>query len=258
VRQSPFALTELLGALGIVLVFLAILLPVFANVRDKQRLALCADNERQIGAGLLEYVQDYDNTWPAEERAKNGVYSENGNNAPTRTSWMVAILPYTKTTSIYRCPANGNTTETYPDGTGGTPDAHVLGDYVGNVAGLGNCATGPNNAWLSPLNGLGMFGGIKSPGVRESDVPEPASTIAVYEAFGTNQAQLDPDCSDWTAVTVYEPHNGRANYLFADGHVETLAPMETTAHGCNRWFRNTALAPPYYITEVLNKNVDLR
>jgi len=58
-RRKGFSLMELLIVIAIVGTLLAILLPVLSQARDSARTAACADRLRQIGAGLMAYVNDH-------------------------------------------------------------------------------------------------------------------------------------------------------------------------------------------------------
>ncbi|HEY3298451.1 MAG TPA: prepilin-type N-terminal cleavage/methylation domain-containing protein, partial [Armatimonadota bacterium] len=63
-RNSGFTLIELLVVIAIIAILAAILFPVFAQAREKARSASCLSNEKQIGLGLMMYMQDYDETYP--------------------------------------------------------------------------------------------------------------------------------------------------------------------------------------------------
>ncbi|MDH7568888.1 MAG: prepilin-type N-terminal cleavage/methylation domain-containing protein, partial [Armatimonadota bacterium] len=71
-RRRGFTLIELLVVIAIIAILAALLFPVFARARENARKATCMSNCKQIGMATMQYVQDYDETfprvgWPAEE-----------------------------------------------------------------------------------------------------------------------------------------------------------------------------------------------
>jgi prepilin-type N-terminal cleavage/methylation domain-containing protein len=63
-RKAGFTLIELLVVIAIIAVLAAILFPVFAQARSKARQATAVSNLKQIGLAVLQYVQDYDESFP--------------------------------------------------------------------------------------------------------------------------------------------------------------------------------------------------
>src|SRR4029078_11990786 len=58
--KKAFTLIELLVVIAIIAILAAILFPVFAQARDKARSAACLSHQKQLGAALMMYIQDYD------------------------------------------------------------------------------------------------------------------------------------------------------------------------------------------------------
>ena len=59
-QKRGFTLIELLVVVAIIGILAAILFPVFARARENARRASCQSNLKQIGLGIAQYTQDYD------------------------------------------------------------------------------------------------------------------------------------------------------------------------------------------------------
>ena len=220
--RTGFTLIELLVVIAIIAILAAILFPVFARARENARRASCQSNLKQIGLGVMQYTQDYDEKFPTWARR-----------VPTsgdRARWQCAVQPYLKSQQVFECPSNQNATTA--SGYGIT----ISTDYSGVVAGLDD--TGGKEL-DSANNGTGMFGGTDAPGVALAEMNNPSTTIAVVEDRNSDLVSVD---HSWSADRLFAGHLQTGNYLFADGHVKAMRPMATIQNGVNMWYRDNSAA----------------
>ncbi len=95
--RRGFTLIELLVVIAIIAILAAILFPVFARAREKARQSACLSNVKQLGLGLMMYVQDYDETMIPYATSPPG----------TSFTWPKLIEPYVKNLGIFDCPSSG-------------------------------------------------------------------------------------------------------------------------------------------------------
>ena len=93
--RSGFTLGELLVVIAIIAIMSAILFPVFARQRDRERTKedTCLTNIKQIATGLKQYAEDYDEQYPT------GVnYAGKG--------WAGQAYPYIGKVTPFVCPSD--------------------------------------------------------------------------------------------------------------------------------------------------------
>ncbi len=240
--RSAFTLIELLVVIAIIAILAAILFPVFARARENARRSSCQSNLKQIGLGVMQYTQDYDERFPQTVQVVS-----------MGQGWVQMIQPYTKSFQVFQCPSESTTGTTWTDSSqayyaGYVPpsgaNSNNQTDYFyskfagathGNgVGGYGDGATitQVNNPAVSIISG-DMDPNIDNSGLQgNSDMPR-------YLAGG-EQGDLcagilgaasvpSGNCSDRAALnrtTAAIRHLEGANYLFADGHVKWQKPSQ--------------------------------
>jgi len=227
-RKSCFGFTliELLVVIAIIAILAAILLPVFAQAREKARQAGCQSNLKQIGTALMMYKQDYDEQFPTG----NGGVNTDCNFVPTRSGWTGWVgnhlLPYTKNAQIYMCPSKGaNYGRTNYQNVGGAPlcpnAPYWWVSYAYNY--LGPAAAGQKDAAIPEHARLALFW---DSGTRWIDCAI-KSGCGMYVnrdiCWYLGQSGVVGGNCGVTAlprVDLTSWHNGGNNYLFSDGHVK--------------------------------------
>ncbi len=110
---SAFTVIELL-VIAIIAILAAILFPVFARARENARRSSCQSNLKQIGLGIFQYTQDYDERLPgATDIGGGGSGKTGGWMFWTGTAGVYAavpsqgsIYPYIKSAQIFVCPSD--------------------------------------------------------------------------------------------------------------------------------------------------------
>src|SRR5687767_5820016 len=95
-KTSAFTLIELLVVIVIIAILAGIALPIFSSVQEKSRATNCLSNMRQLGLGIVSYLNDNDDQmFPAGGDAGGG----------QMTSWPLTLhSKYVPNWKVYRSP----------------------------------------------------------------------------------------------------------------------------------------------------------
>ena len=251
---SAFTLIELLVVIAIIAILAAILFPVFSRARENARRSSCQSNLKQIGLGIIQYAQDYDEIMvPAwlEGACDVGQGWQPTNlstnfNCQNNFKWMDLVQPYVKSEQVFNCPSvNTKSIPAYS-----RADGNKYGHYTAN---LGYRAS--NDTKNPPFSYYTATASSSVP-INLSKIQAPATTVMVTEtrsisysgaancvmtfpsssgsvanSFDFNEIGQDaaaPTIRTWVYENnnpdgiIGERHLESINVLWADGHVKAV------------------------------------
>ena len=216
-RAQGFTLIELLVVIAIIAILAAILFPVFARARENARKTSCLSNLKQIGLGIMQYTQDYDEAYPLGlwdpqvKQTTSGTpgatflscHPYNGCGTGHWVTWMDIIYPYTKSVQVYVCPSATK--------DAATPSYAMSNAFTNRAGTSGNYDI--NNTSSGPLK----LAGIQRPSeiVMVMDLNDRTYTGGVRPyTIRSRATHADPTLGSAT------PHLEGGNVAYADGHAK--------------------------------------
>ena len=219
-----FTLVELLVVIAIIAVLIALLLPVLSRAREAANTIKCAAQEKQIMIAFMVYTQDHRGALP-QPPLVGQYFDPNGSlmyyMAPVGKQPGMGFIRY-DVGCFWPYLSRGNRTI---DVSAKTPP-RVLEQIM-------NCPSDPRGGRLVFFGGVvdqdrnfsySWNSDIRGSVRRMNQIKQSSHKIVLVEELAPNDGyavmQGDPDDEPtWR-------HNGRGNYGFADGHVETLDPTD--------------------------------
>ena len=210
-RSKPggFTLIELLVVIAIIAILAAILFPVFAAARERARATACMNNQKQIATAMLEYEQNYDDTFPQYDSSNGSLWI-----SPLNSLIKTARSQQSAGSNVFICPS----TSANPAG-GFAPDANTQWGWgSGNENDHGSAiGSYTHNGWMY--------------GCAEASVKSPSQTM--FDADGvwidSWPTHLQPIAKDGKHPgpnkagierIAIDRHNGGINMVFVDGHAK--------------------------------------
>jgi prepilin-type N-terminal cleavage/methylation domain-containing protein/prepilin-type processing-associated H-X9-DG protein len=194
--RRAFTLVEILVVVAILAILAAMLFPAFSRSRENARRASCQSNLKQIYLAHYQYKEDADGVFaPAAYRNAGG----------ERVIWTQLFQPYLKSEAVFRCPSDA--------------------DSVRQSFGLNTLAFADVENLPPQSSGIHL-------GVLRFDA---TSEFIMACESGTSDDLETPVPDSWKIVPPSLPlqfegdarpsarHFGRANVLFLDGHIKSLA-----------------------------------
>ena len=211
--KKNFTLVELLVVIAIIAILAAILLPALSKASDKAKEANCANNQKQIGQTMMMYTTDNKNCLVPAGGYRKDTWMETLEDAEYLKEWKILIDDASDVDSKY--------------------DGHVIGYLVNS---------GVHK--VSKLNATYLYtteSSAKKP-IRIYQVEKPSDAISLapntdngtkeFVAWYKGSAIADGD----TDKTDINRHGKRANYLFVDGHVQSVTADSIKAETPSRYW----------------------
>ncbi len=212
--ESGFTLIELLVVIAIISILASILMPAFAQAREKGRQTVCLSNTKQLDSAFMMYAQDYDEGYPGSAYANGAPLCSN--DPALAGNW---VLQQTITDDTYRCVKEGQPVRN------GSLFAYVKDERVYT------CLSDAHNDTKTLSYGMNAFlsgsslAATDSPSktillVDEGDTLNDGNftppTTGTISGTGTGQASVGTIWTDKPTVR----HNGGGIVSFADGHAK--------------------------------------
>ena len=202
-------LVELLVVIAIIGALVALLLPAVQSARASARSAACKNQMRQIGLAVLRFCDDHDGEFPHNDHAAENL------------SWVYTLAPYMESVDAIRiCPEDPIADERFAaKGTSYVANDHLINNFDPSLV----------SDEVDFVRNLRQVPSTSRTMVAFEIADKWSAKSRIEHAHATEWFSYAEDAEDGMIAFKIEgdikltQHAGASNYLYLDGHVETLS-----------------------------------
>jgi prepilin-type N-terminal cleavage/methylation domain-containing protein/prepilin-type processing-associated H-X9-DG protein len=202
-RQRGFTLVELLVVIAIIGVLVGLLLPAVQSAREAARSTQCKSQMRQLGIATVRYCDSHGGEFPEWWHADEVDGSR---------SWIYTLAPYLEDVDAIRiCPTDLQADERRQ----ARATSYLINDYLATDEGEDNA----RNLRQISATSRTIFAFEGADALRPTPKLEHVHAMLWFSDFNIRHILVLGMIRSDVQI---DRHVGGANYVFLDGHVETI------------------------------------
>jgi prepilin-type N-terminal cleavage/methylation domain-containing protein/prepilin-type processing-associated H-X9-DG protein len=234
-KQRFFTLIELLVVIAIIAILAAMLLPALNEARNTAKRISCVNQLKQIGSGLTMYGNDFDSYIPG--------WCMSSTITGESLRWAGLLVPYTGSPLMWMCPGapienSDSLAISQAIKYSRNPDTNFFASFrkIQTI--------GINSVTYTPT-GSGLKHAFKYTTHKSGNIKNPSTLWYAVDATGQGSQYVPNNPTGQLPIlnsriypddgsSVYPHHKSNINFLFVDGHAESLLRRDVTDRINNR------------------------